>query len=241
MSAQGSAGAQAVRIDERFRGPPESGNGGYVAGLLARALGGSDVEVTLRAPPPLGRELELDVTDSGAELLDGSAVIASAARAAIEIVPPPPPALEAARAASRGFTGFANHFFPGCFVCGPQRAPGDGLCIFPGPIESAAGQVASEWIPSSDLGERNGRVATEFVWAALDCPGYFAVQQAAGLAVLGRLAVRLIADVPVGKPLIVTGWGIESTGRKHKVGTALHDEAEQRLAVALATWISLER
>jgi hypothetical protein len=230
-----------LRIDERFRGPPQSGNGGYVAGLLARSLGGSDIEVTLRAPPPLGRALELRISDSEAELGDGDELIASAVRAAVEIVPPPPPTLAAARASSRGFTGFSKHFFPGCFVCGPERSTGDGLCIFPGPVEGANGVVSSEWIATPDLSEQQDRVAPEFIWASLDCPGYFAVQQAAGLAVLGRLAVRLIADVPVGKPLIVTGWGIESAGRKHKVGTALYDEAGQALAVAVATWISLKR
>ena len=42
--------AETIRIDRRFCGPPDSGNGGYVAGLLARELGGSDVPVTLRLP-----------------------------------------------------------------------------------------------------------------------------------------------------------------------------------------------
>ena len=42
-----------VRIDPRFRGPPASGNGGYVTGLLARELGGFGCSVTLKAPPPL--------------------------------------------------------------------------------------------------------------------------------------------------------------------------------------------
>jgi hypothetical protein len=241
MSEEEPDDVRTLRIDYRFRGPPQSGNGGYVAGLLARALGGSDIEVTLRAPPPLGRELELRMTEPGAELRDGDELIASAARAPTEIVPPPPPSLAAARAASQGFTGFATHFFPGCFVCGPERSPGDGLCIFPGAVDPDEGQVASEWTATADLGDRDGDVSTEFVWAALDCPGYFAVQQVARRAVLGRISVRLFADVPVGKPLIVTGWGIESAGRKHKVGTALFDEAGQALAVALATWISLER
>ena len=43
-------------IAPRFCGPQDSGNGGYTAGLLAKQLGGS-VEVTLRQPPPLGRDL----------------------------------------------------------------------------------------------------------------------------------------------------------------------------------------
>ena len=48
-------------IDERFRGPPFSGNGGYVAGRLAGLLGdGESVEVTLRSPIPMDRELDVE-------------------------------------------------------------------------------------------------------------------------------------------------------------------------------------
>ena len=64
---------------------------------------------------------------------------------------------------------------------------------------------------------------SEFVWAALDCPGYFAVQEAAGLALLGRMGVVIHHPVPVEEPLIVQGWAIGSDGRKHRAGTALHD------------------
>jgi hypothetical protein len=35
-------------VEARYCGPPNSGNGGYVAGLLARRLGEGPVEVTLR-------------------------------------------------------------------------------------------------------------------------------------------------------------------------------------------------
>jgi hypothetical protein len=40
-------------IDPRYRGPEDSANGGYACGRIA-ALAGGEVEVTLRAPPPLG-------------------------------------------------------------------------------------------------------------------------------------------------------------------------------------------
>ena len=41
-----------IVIDERFRGPPDSGNGGYVAGRLAAFVDAPAVEVRLVAPPP---------------------------------------------------------------------------------------------------------------------------------------------------------------------------------------------
>lgn len=42
--------------------------------------------------------------------------------------PSPQQALEA----RKGFRGFIDHPFPNCFVCGPNRAEGDGLRIHPG-------------------------------------------------------------------------------------------------------------
>jgi len=46
-------------IDTRFRGPPQSADGGYVCGRLAAYLGGP-VEVTLRRPPPLNQALDVE-------------------------------------------------------------------------------------------------------------------------------------------------------------------------------------
>jgi len=53
---------QTMTIPRRFRGPPNSGNGGYVCGMLARQIAGA-AEITLRAPPPL--ETELGVVEVG--------------------------------------------------------------------------------------------------------------------------------------------------------------------------------
>jgi len=47
---------QWIMIEKRFCGSPNSANGGYVYGLLARHIDAS-AEITLRAPPPLGHRL----------------------------------------------------------------------------------------------------------------------------------------------------------------------------------------
>jgi hypothetical protein len=229
-------GDQIIRIDRRFRGPPDSGNGGYVAGMLASALGGSGVEVTLRAPPPLDCDLCVVANGDGAELLAGDVLVAAARRAAVDIVVPPSPSLDLAREAGRHFAGFEFHPFPGCFVCGPERADGDGLRIFAG---AAAGddRVAGMWRPDASLGD--GEVGLEHVWAALDCPGYFAVRERAGIAVLGRIAAEIVRRPMVGEAIVVTGWGVESEGRKHRVGTALHDRDGNLCARAMATWVTI--
>ena len=49
---------QTIIIKNRFNGPPESGNGGYVCGLLASMFEGG-AEASLRIPPPLDVELQL--------------------------------------------------------------------------------------------------------------------------------------------------------------------------------------
>lgn len=227
-----------VQIDRRFRGPPDSGNGGYVAGALAGALGGSDVEVMLRAPPPLGVDLTIEVDGDEARLTDGETIVATAARAEIAIDVPAPPSVAEARAAEAQYIGHRHHLFPGCFVCGPERSPGDGLRIFPG--NTAEDHVAAQWMPDQGLGDETGVVRSEFLWSALDCPGYWAVREAAGMALLGRIGAILHRRPSVSERLVVTGWAIQHDGRKHHVGTAVHDEAGELVAAARATWISLK-
>jgi hypothetical protein len=229
---------QIIRIDRRFRGPPDSGNGGYVAGLLATALGGSGVEVTLRAPPPLDHDLRIAVGANSAELRDGELVVATARRMQADIAVPPPPSLDLAREAQRHYVGFDHHPFPGCFVCGPEREAGDGLRIFAGAMPGLDG-VARVWLPDVSLSDDEGAVAIEHLWAALDCPGYFAVRERAGIAVLGRIAVEVVRRPAVGEAMVVTGWAIDSEGRKHRVGTALHDGDGALCASAVATWVTI--
>ena len=225
-----------VTLGRRFRGPPDSGNGGYSAGIVARALGGSGCEVTLLQPPPLDVSLRLERNGDEARLLHGEQLVASAVRAELALDVAPPPGLAEARDAERRFTGLTDHIFPGCFVCGPERADGDGLRIFPGPVY---GRVASTWRPGADLAEEDGSVRSEFIWAALDCPGYFAVEGRAGRALLGRMSATIHRPVRAGEPLVVTGWPIASEGRKHQVGTAVHDAVGRFIAAARSTWVTL--
>lgn len=237
---KGSVMASKLRIDRRFRGPPASGNGGYVAGLLARETGQYGCVVTLKAPPPLDTDLRIARTADGASLWSGDVLVAEAAVCDLDVAVPDPPIFADAAKAEARFTGLHDHVFPGCFVCGPDRAPGDGLRIFPGAVGGPGpARVASCWQPGADLADSGGEVSSEFVWAALDCPGFFAVE-AAGPAVLGRIAVARKQVIRAGEPLIVTGWPIESTGRKHHVGTALHSRDGALLAVAKATWIAID-
>ena len=228
-----------IRIERRFRGPPETGNGGYVAGLIAAALGGTNCTVTLKSPPPLDRDLTLETQDSVATLSADDSVVVTATRGPVEIEIPPPPSLAEARSAEPRFVGHLHHMFPGCFVCGPERGEGDGMRIFPGVLNDQARQVAATWTPDDSVIGPDGLVRPEFLWAALDCPGYFAAEADAGLALLGRMSAVLHRKAREGEPLIVTGWPISRDGRKHHVGSALHDADGKLVAAAKATWITL--
>jgi len=227
-----------VTIDPRFRGPPDSGNGGYVCGLVAAAAAGP-VAVRLRRPPPLGASLELMEADGQLRLLRGGEVIAEARPDAVELDVPVPPDHAEAVIASLGYVGFKDHVFPGCFVCGPQRIAGDGLRIFAGPLAEGR-RVAGPWVPDGTLADGRGVIRPEFLWAALDCPGYFATPMAGRLALLGELAARVERPLRAGEPCVVFGWERSSEGRKHFAGTAVIGPDGDVVARAAATWIAVE-
>jgi hypothetical protein len=232
-------GEQHVVIEDRYCGPSESGNGGYVCGLLARLLD-RPAQVTLRRPPPIGRPLDVRQTaEGGVSLLDAGEVVAEAVPARLEVDPPVPVSLAEAAEASRGYPGFTAHPFPTCFVCGPRRAQGDGLRIFPGPVTGRQ-MVAAPWTPDPTLRGDGDLIRQEFVWAALDCPGAFASGFPETPMVLGRLAAHLQRrPVRAGQACVVVGWPEGSEGRKHFAGTAVFTGDGDLLAVARATWISV--
>jgi hypothetical protein len=134
-----------LEIPKRFCGPPKSGNGGYVCGLLARHLTGT-VVVRLKAPPPLNTPLRLEWTNDSARLLHESAVLAEAKSSELPLQPPDCPTFAQAEQAAAAFPGFKSHLFPGCFVCGPARQEGDGLRIFAGPL-AGRNLHAAPWVP----------------------------------------------------------------------------------------------
>jgi hypothetical protein len=193
--------------------------------------------VTLRRPPPLDTPLRLVQEDGRLRLLDGDILIGEAAPDALEVDVPVPPTGDEARTASQDYAGFQAHPFPTCFVCGPDREPGDGLRIFPGPLDGTS-VVAALWAPDRSLDGGAGLVHRRHVWAALDCPSYFAVP-GAPLALLGRLTASIDRLPEIDEPLVVIGWPIGSDGRKHFAGSALADGNGEIVARAAATWVEI--
>jgi hypothetical protein len=229
-----------VVIEQQFCGPPASANGGYACAMAAAAIDGP-AEVTLRVPPPLGRPLTVELVDDVVSLLDGDVLVAQARPTTVEVdVPGPVPFAEAQRAGEAYPWRDDGHPYPTCFVCGPDREPGDGLCIFPGPV---AGRelYAAPWTPESWLADDAGHVRDAFVWGALDCPGGIVTGlfDDVGLILLGRLAADLRAPVVAGRPHVVLGWPIARDGRKLHTGTAVLTADGALCAVGRATWIEV--
>lgn len=225
---------EVVTVAARFNGPPESANGGYVCGLVGSRIEGA-AEVTLLVPPPLEVPLTMTRHGDGVLLRHGDTVVAEGVSTTVDVEPPARVSVEDAERAAAGYLGFAAHAFPTCFVCGPQRRPGDGLQIYAGPVEGTS-VCASPWTPPSDLADPEGVVRPEVVAAAVDCPSYFGGP--AGVpAVLGRLAVDIRAPVLAGRPHVVLGWGLGSERRKHFAAAAVTSVEGEVLAVSRATWV----
>lgn len=234
-----SADTSEVAIPARFNGPPTSANGGYACGVLARGL--ASAVVTLRAPPPLERPLALVPQEKGRRLLDGEQLIAQVEEGELELEVPAPVSFAEAEAASRRYPGFESHGFPTCFVCGPQRALGDGLRIFSGQVGDREVNAAP-WQPDASLAGADGSVAEQFVWAALDCPGAFALYlgRVPGKMLLGRMQAQVLAPVRVGERYVVMGWPLGRDGRKQFAGTAVFTHDGELVAKARAVWFEVE-
>jgi hypothetical protein len=181
-------------------------------------------------------------SDGSREIVAGGDLLARARPATLELDVPAPPTLEEAiAAAGRARFSGAEHPFPDCFVCGPDRLPADGFRLVPGPL-GRDNASAVDWWPYPALAGADGYVRPEFVWAALDCPGGLATAEATGDAtpmVLGRITAALERPVPAEEPYVVIGWFIGAEGRKRQAGTAIFGADGTRYGLALATWFQV--
>ena len=222
---------ETIVIERRFRGPAGSGNGGYTCGLVAPFVGADTVEVTLRLPPPLDTPLRVERDGDGVRVLDGETLVVDARPAELELDPPAAPSFADAERIVASHAPDPDHPFPGCFVCGPGREEGDGLRLEPTP--AGDGTVVATWRPREH--------AAPFVWAALDCPGAFAVDPgwSRGVSVLGRLTVRVLEHPAIGAECVVVGWPLGADERRLFAGTALW-EGDRLLALARAVWFPVD-
>jgi hypothetical protein len=239
---------ETITIGRGFNGPRLSGNGGYVGGIMAdrftRHFGGDGtVEITLRAPIPIERKLQ--VTRSGDALLlgDGDTLVCEARAGSVEHLSPPPPPGDWNEVMRRGEEGGSpeDSDFHWCIVCGRARGIGDGLRVL-GTAGPRPGTSLSCYVPHANHADEAGRIRPEFVWGALDCPGAFAAQDPDDWrpAVTGRMTAKVIEAPRVGERCAVVGWRLGAEGRKLYSGTALYTEQGRLCAVGHCTWILLK-
>lgn len=235
-------------IPHRFCGPERSGNGGWTSGALASFVDGP-AEVTLREPPPLDTPMTVERRGDAVVLRLGELLVAEARPATDPIDWPPFVDPAAARAAEERYAGHAHHEFPRCFTCGTDRAPGDGLRIFPGPVEGRDGLVASTWTPDASL--TNASLADEsptaagdpddvtvpVTWAALDCPSVWAHLGDGTRAVLGRMTAVIERSPVPGETYVVVGQDMGTERRKRFGAAALYTSDGERVGASGATWI----
>ncbi len=235
-----------ITIAPGFNGPRLSGNGGYVGGVLAerytRAFGGDTVEITLRAPIPIARPLQIVPEGEALMLRDGDMLLCEARAGSLaHLTPPPAPAdwSEVMRRADAGGSPPESDF-GSCIVCGRGRAVGDGLRVL-GSAGPQPGYSLSCYLPHANHADSDGRIKPEFVWGTLDCPGAFAVQDPDDMrpALTGRMTAKVIEPPKVGERCAVVGWRIGAEGRKLYSGTALYTESGRLCALGTCTWILL--
>ena len=240
-------------VPGRFNGPAVSGNGGWTAGAMAglvhegdHAAGWPAVTVTLRRPPPL----DTPVPVAGGVAADDDGVVATAevTEATLDAVEEVSEA-EAATARTT-YAGLTTHPFPTCFACGPDRAEGDGLRIFPGRVADDSGgrvRVASTWTPHPSHAEDwhayvddHRRASLAVTWASLDCVGGWAGDLVERPMVLGRMTARVDTLPVVGEPHVVVGGARRTEGRKTFTAATLYDSAGRVVAVAEHVWIAVD-
>jgi hypothetical protein len=216
-----------ITLPHLYRGPLRSANGGYTCGRVAAFVDADEVEVTLRLPPPLDRPLRVEQVDGHASLFDGNAVVAEAQPAPVDAEAPAPVSVEDAdRARERHLREWTPEFRE-CYVCGVRD---DGLEIRVGVV---AGREPLHAAPTALL-----ESGPEFVWAAIDCPGAYAVgAEGRGDIVLGRMTARVDRVPAAGEMCVVTSWPLGEGGRKLYAGTALFAGNGELLALARQTWI----
>lgn len=245
---------ETIVIPARFRGPPTSGNGGYVCGAFGDLLthgnhactGHRAAQVTLRSPIPLDTPMAVRRAGEALAIHHGETLIAQARLVELVLEIPTPPTFDEAyavrshspalaRNASRHFPDKIG-FHPLCFCCGAEH-PDDGLHVMAAPLREGS-IVAAAWQTHARWGDAQGNLPPCFLWTALDCPGQFAFY-AGGIrtGMLGQLAARIEHPVRAGERCVVTGWRIGVEGKRHYAGTAVFNEAGTLCAYGKAIWV----
>jgi hypothetical protein len=226
---------QPLIVPQRFHGPPRSGNGGWTSGALAERLApkpDTTVTVALRLPPPLDTPLTIEESETGVAARHEGRTVLEARVDSNELTPVPPATVEEAADAQTRYAGHRGHPFPTCFSCGPERAEGDGLHIFPGRLADDPTRVATTWTPSD--------VTVPITWAALDCTSGWAAGVDERPMVLGTMTAQVHRLPVAGEPHVAVGTRRSEEGRKARTASSLYTADGELLATAEQIWVAID-
>jgi acyl-coenzyme A thioesterase PaaI-like protein len=236
---------ETVTVDPAYYGFEASGHGGYTAGLVSGLLE-APAEVTIRQRIPLGEPMDVVRSDGRrVELRRDGAVVLQAVPAEPRADIPPSVGLAEAEAATREFRGFTWTPTATCMTCGTERGEGEGLRVFAGPAGDHHGLVAAAWVPHANFAGPDGVVADAFVWAALDCPGAWALRRVSDgpyrRSVTVQMTGRVLGQVRAGEPYVVMAWPVPGRRRLLDCASAVYDAGGDLVALATAVWLHAER
>ncbi|GAA2086918.1 hypothetical protein IDH50_08330 [Aeromicrobium tamlense] len=232
-----------VTIPRQFNGPPDSGNGGWVSGLVAQARleQGHTGPVTsrLRMPPPLDTPLAWEHDADETRLMThGGALVGTSAPGSFTREPPPFLDAKTVQTGYDGYPGFTTHPFDQCFTCGTGRGEGDGLRIFTGPVGDDL--TGAPWHVHEAFGEDDGAVGVPVAWAALDCPGGWAADFSVQPMVLGTMTAEVYSAPVVGETYHAIGQLAQRDGRKFFTSTALYTPDGELVGRSEQVWIEID-
>ena len=212
-----------ITIDRRYRGPTAVRErwlrGGEARGVRRRPGRGDAPAAAAARPAARGRRRRT----GGCSCSTARPSSRRREPRAPELEPPALSRSRRPRTRRPGTSAWAREEFSECFTCGVR--PDDGLCIHVGPV-AGSDVHAAPWTARE--------VSPEVVWAAIDCPGAWAVGgPGRGEVVLGRMNAEIRRLPEEGEQCVVVAWPLGEDGRKLHAGTALFS-AGRRAARARA-------
>lgn len=233
-----------VTIRGQFNGPSNSGNGGYVSGMIATAFAEHGhpgaVTVRLQQPPPVDTPLTWEHGDDEVRLLTaGGAIVGTGRPGEFQGEPPAFVTPEEAERGAAAYKGYDVHPFDTCFACGTARSDGDGLRIFSGPIDDH--RTAAPWHVHPSFAADAGTVGMPITWAAIDCPGGWAAGMSERTMLLGTMTAEVLRAPRIDETLQAVGVATGHEGRKFFTSTGLFAPDGELLARGEQVWIQIDQ
>lgn len=242
------------QLSRWHQGPTDSGQGGWTAHRLVRAMNGP-ATVAIKAPIPLETDLHIVASDTAPDtsagapdrpwrlVADGGATILEATDW-VPDVPDTAPVTIADAVAARGRFPLPgdDHPVPYCFSGGLES---DSMRVHCGPVGD--GRFATDWtVPDWAVGP-SGTVDDGALWAAIDCAAawYVCCEGEIRVGVTAQLAVEVVRPLQPGATYALVAWAGDWEsgrwdGRKRGAASAAFDDQGNCVARSRSFWIALD-